>query len=143
VSDIRLVVGRAVAGPLTEREVLTTARVVGAGLLEGQPSGVVALTLPALGASSTGASAGVRVDVYATGSGALVAHDVVVLAVSGGDGGGGGEGGGLVGGTSLASGITSPQGVTIAMDSAAAATVAKHLSSLGAGESFVLAVRHT
>lgn len=148
VSDVRFVVGRAVAGPVAEREVLTTGRVVGPGLLEGQPSGVVALTLPALGASSTGASAGVRVDVYATGSGALVARDVVVLAVSGGGGASGGDlatgaGGGLVGGTAIASGVTSPEGVTIAMDSTAAATVAQHLSSLGTGESFVLAVRRT
>lgn len=149
-SSVDEVVGRRAAGPVSEREVLTAARLVGPGLLDGQPSGHVALTLPVLGASGAGAAAGMRVDVYATGTGTLVARDVVVLAVGGvgavggsGGGSGVGAGGGLL---SAGSGATDgggggPAEVTLAMGSAEAATVARHLSALSAGESFVLALR--
>jgi Flp pilus assembly protein CpaB len=121
-------VGRVAAAPLVAREVLTPERLVGSGLLAGQPVDHVAISVPVLDVSSTGVRAGSRVDLYATGSGALAATDVVVLAVHDA-----GESTGL--------GVSTPPRVTLALDPRQAGDVARSLSALEAGQSLVVAVR--
>lgn len=129
------VVGQVVAGVVEPAEIATRSRLVVADLLVGQPAGRVAMTVPVMGAAGTGVQAGSRVDLYTTGSGEQAASDVVVLAVS--------EAGG--GGAPVAPdpawGQAAPPRLTLALDPAAAARLARHLSALGAGESFVLAIR--
>lgn len=93
VGDAATVVGRVLASPVAPGEALTASRWVGPGLLDGQPSGLVAAVVPLLdGAAGQLARPGVRVDVVAS-SGEVVARDAVVLAVPGGsDQSGGGWG---------------------------------------------------
>ncbi|MFC7596317.1 SAF domain-containing protein [Terrabacter sp. GCM10028922] len=121
-------VGRVAAGPLTAREVVTSERLVGGGLLAGQPTDHVAISVPVVDVSSTGVGAGSRVDVYATGSGTRAATDVVVLAVHDA-----GESTGL--------GSATPPRVTLALDPRQAGELARSLSALEAGQSLVVAIR--
>ncbi|MBB2986027.1 SAF domain-containing protein [Terracoccus luteus] len=123
------VVGRTTAAALEAREVLTPPRLVGADLLAGQPAGHVAMTLPVQGASTLGATAGSHVDLWATGTGERAVDDAVVLAVAGG------------GASAPTFGEQAPATVTLALSSDAAARVATHLSALGAGDRFVVALR--
>lgn len=127
-----LVVGRTTAVGLDAREVVTPARLLGGDLLAGQPRDHVAMTVPVLAGQSAGAEPGTHVDLYATGTGERAAGDVVVLARS------------PAPGATAAStfGQAEAPTVTLALDAAAATRVAKHLSVLGAGESFVVAIRH-
>ncbi|KRB43206.1 SAF domain-containing protein [Terrabacter sp. Root181] len=123
------VLGRSAAAPLTTREVVTPERLVGGDLLAGQPDDRVALGVPVLDAASVGVRAGDHVDLYATGSGTRAAADVVVLAVHDAE-----ESTGL--------GTGAPARVTLALDPAQAADVARGLSALEAGQSLVVAIRH-
>ena len=124
------VVGKVTAGPISARDTVTPERLVGPGLLAGQPAGHMALTLPVLGGGTAGVSAGAHVDVYATGTGQLAAQDVVVLALT--------EPAESAFGA--ANGASGPN-VTVALAPADAGRVATALSALQAGESFVLALR--
>lgn len=128
-SAVEPAVGRVAAAPLATREVLTPGRLVGSGLLAGQPSDRVAISVPVLDVSSTGVGAGSRVDLYATGSGALAATDVVVLAVHDAE-------------ESVGLGSATPPRVTLALDPRQAGELARSLSALEAGQSLVVAVRH-
>ncbi len=127
-----LVVGQVVSSAVDAGEVLTPSRLVGANLLAGQPADRVAMAVPVLDAHATGARAGSHVDLYTTGSGARAASNVVVLSVS-------------VNGNGSGStwGQAAPTQLTLALTPADAAQVAKHLSALGAGEDFVVALRRT
>lgn len=90
-TETSLVEGRLLAGPVRRGEALTDARLVGAGLLRGQPSELRAVTLRLADPAATAVlRAGDHVDVLAaaTAEGAalgraavLVAADVAVLAV--------------------------------------------------------------
>ena len=128
-STVEDVVGRSAAAPLAVREIVTPERLVGGDLLAGQPDDRVALSVPVLDAASVGVRPGDHVDLYATGSGTRAATDVVVLAVSAPEAS-----------TGLGSG--SPARVTLALDPAEAAEVARGLSALEAGQTLVVAVRH-
>ncbi|OFE15011.1 hypothetical protein BA895_07695 [Humibacillus sp. DSM 29435] len=129
-----LVVGQVVSSAVDAGEVLTPSRLVGADLLAGQPAGRVAMAVPVLDVHATGARAGSHVDLYTTGSGAQAASNVVVLSVSGN-----GNGNGTPSGSTWGQGA--PTQLTLALTPADAAQVAKHLSALGAGEDFVVALR--
>lgn len=128
-----LVVGQVVSSAVDAGEVLTPSRLVGADLLAGQPADRVAMAVPVLDAHATGARAGSHVDLYTTGSGARAASNVVVLSVSGGGNGNGNS----------TWGQAAPTQLTLALTPADAAQVAKHLSAMGAGEDFVVALRRT
>ncbi|MEO6997560.1 MAG: SAF domain-containing protein [Terracoccus sp.] len=125
-----MVVGQVVSSAVDAGEVLTPSRVVGADLLVGQPADRVAMAVPVLDAHSTGARAGSHVDLYTTGSGARAASNVVVLSVSGG------------GDKDSTWGQATQAQLTLALTPADAAQVARHLSVLGAGEAFAVALRH-
>ncbi|MEO7129965.1 MAG: hypothetical protein ABIZ07_01135, partial [Dermatophilaceae bacterium] len=131
------IIGQVTAGPVAARDVLTPERLVGSGLLAGQPDGHVALTLPVLGGATTGVAPGVHVDIYSTGTGQRTATDVVVLAVSGPHA----SASGMVGGSSL--GSDGDASVTVALPASDASRVATSLSAIQAGDSFVLAVRRS
>lgn len=121
-------VGRGVASPIDQGEVLTPARLLGSNLLAGQPPDRVAMSVPVIEAPAAGVHPGTHVDLWATGTGATAASDVVVLAVSAPD-------------ASAAWGAAPPSRLTLALDPREASAVARHLSVLGGGESFVVAVR--
>lgn len=120
-------VGRALAAPLTAREVVTSARLRGAGMLAGQPAGTVAMSVPVLDPQAAGVTAGSRVDLYASTSGDRVATDVTVLATR-------------VPERSTWS-ADSAASITLALDASSASAVARSVSTLQAGEIFVLALR--
>lgn len=126
---VEAAVGRVVTAPLTVHDVVTAERLLGPDLLEGQPEDRVAISVPVLDAASMGVRAGNHVDLYATGSGARAATDVVVLAVHDAE-----ETTGL--------GTGAPARVTLALNPAQATEVARGLSALEAGQSLVVAVRH-
>jgi Flp pilus assembly protein CpaB len=90
--------GRQLAAPVGAGEVLTAARLVGAGLLDGQPAGTRAVHVPV---ADPGALAMVRpgdtVDLVAS-TGDTVAAAVTVLTVDAGSGAGAGGFTGLAGG---------------------------------------------
>lgn len=91
--------GRALAGPAGAGEVVTTARLVGPGLLTGQPAGRVAAPVRVADAEAAAlAQVGGRVDVMVATDGAaeaqVVATAATVLAVAGA----GADAGGLLGG---------------------------------------------
>ncbi|GAA2745181.1 hypothetical protein GCM10009868_25680 [Terrabacter aerolatus] len=122
-------VGRVVTTPLTTHDVVTAERLLGPDLLEGQPEDRVAVSVPVLDAASVGLRPGNHVDLYATASGARAAADVVVLAVHDAE-------------ASTGLGAGAPARVTLALDPAQAAEVARGLSTLEAGQSLVVAIRH-
>ncbi|WP_207555761.1 SAF domain-containing protein [Intrasporangium flavum] len=128
VSDPAAVVGRAAAGPLLAREAVTPNRLLGGSVLAGQPADHVALTVPVVDATGAGARPGARVDLYATGTGERAASDVVVLAVRDAS-----ESGAL--------GSSHPPQVTLSLGPDDATRVARGLSALEAGQSFVVAIR--
>ncbi|MFB9378537.1 SAF domain-containing protein [Kineococcus gynurae] len=86
------VVGAVLAGPVRRGEPLTDARVLGAGVLTGQPTGTLAVLVPLdPAATAAGVAAGARVDVLVptedpvTGAAAgarRIGRDLVVLAVT-------------------------------------------------------------
>ncbi len=119
--------GRAAAGPIAAREVLTSERLVGGDLLAGQPADHVALSVPVVDASSVGVRPGNRVDLYATGAGTQVATDVVVLAVHDS-------------GQTTGLGVAAPPRLTLSLGPQQAADVARGLGALEAGQSLVLAI---
>lgn len=121
-------VGRVAAGPLATHEVVTASRLLGPDLLAGQPADLVALGVPVLDTASVGVRPGSRVDLYATGSGDRVAADVAVLTVQQGT-----ESGGLA--------SAAPPRITVALDPARAAAVARSLNALDAGQTLVVALR--
>jgi len=127
-SDPAAVLGSTAAGPLLAREVVTPGRLLGGSVLAGQPADHVALTVPVVDATGAGARPGARVDLYATGSGERAASDVVVLAVREAS-----ESGAL--------GSSRPPQVTLSLGPDDAARVARGLSALEAGHSFVVAIR--
>ena len=124
------VVGRLAAGTLTAREIVTRERLVGSGVLSGQPGDHVAMSVPVLDVAAVGVRPGSRIDLYATGTGQLAASDTVVLAVREAQGGSG-------------FGATAPPQVTVALSPADATAVARSLSALESGQIFVVAIRHT
>jgi Flp pilus assembly protein CpaB len=128
-------VGRTAASPLAAREIVTPARLVGGGVLAGQPDDRVAMSVPVLDVGGLGVRPGSRIDLYATGSGRLTASDAVVLAVRDGTDGTARAGAGF--------GRSDPPQVTLALTPQAAGDVARNLSALEAGQIFVLAIRHT
>jgi Flp pilus assembly protein CpaB len=149
--DLTAVVGRRSAGPIEAKGVITFERLIGPGLLAGRSDGRVAMTVPVMEVALTGVEPGVRVDVYATGTGNQVVTDAQVLAVHGGggasaisstdaEGGEAGEGGGALGSPMSWQDQPAP-GITVAVSSSEAHLIAAQLSALSAGESFVLAVR--
>jgi Flp pilus assembly protein CpaB len=121
-------VGRIAAGALAAREVVTPERLVGSGILSGQPSDHVALTVPVLDVASVGVRAGSRIDLFATGTGQRAASDVVVLGVRD-----------AVQSSRL--GTSAPPQVTLALSPSAASDVARSLGALDAGQVFVIALR--
>jgi len=123
------VVGRVAAGRLVAREVVTRERLVGSGLLAGQPSGHVAMSVPVLDVSTLDVGPGSRIDLYSTGTGQLVAGDVIVLGARDAR-----EAGGL--------GAAAPPQVTLALSPTEASDVARSLTALEAGQIFVVAIRH-
>ncbi|MDV3221877.1 SAF domain-containing protein [Intrasporangium sp.] len=140
-------VGRRAAGPIEAKGIITSERLTGPGLLSGRSDGRVAMTLPVMEIALSGVRPGTRVDVYATGTGSRVVADAQVLAVTGGSGAvgdSGDSGDGAVGGTP---GAPMPwpdeadPGITVAVSATEAPLLARGLSALSAGESFVLAVR--
>lgn len=120
-------VGQSLATALTAREVVTPARLRGAGMLAGQPDGTVAMSVPVLDPQAAGVTSGSRIDLYASGSGDRVAADVTVLATRVPEPS-----------TWSAGGAAS---ITLALDPASASTVARSVSTLQAGEIFVVALR--
>ena len=147
--EVTAVIGQRAAGPIEARGVVTTERLAGPGLLAGRSDGRVAMTVPVMEPALTGVQQGSNVDVYATGTGQQVVTDALVLAVLGGTSGNGtsgstgdrnGESGGTLGATVSWDNPPDP-GITVAVSSTEARLLAQHLSALGAGESFVLAVR--
>ncbi|MEW1954704.1 SAF domain-containing protein [Terrabacter sp. NPDC080008] len=127
-ASVEAAVGRVAASPLAANEVVTPARLVGDDLLAGQPEDRVAVSVPVLDTAAVGVRAGQHVDLYATGTGALAATDVVVLAVREAQ-----ESAGL--------GTAAPARVTLALDPTQAGEVAKAMSALQAGQSLIVAVR--
>jgi Flp pilus assembly protein CpaB len=123
-------VGRVAAGPLNAGEVVVPGRLVGSGLLAGQPSDHVAMSVPVLDVEAIGVRPGSRVDLYATGAGSLAASDVVVLGVRDGS-----DGSGL--------GRATPPQVTVALSPSSATEVARSLGALEAGQIFTVAIRNT
>lgn len=122
-------VGRVVTTPLRMHDVVTSERLLGPDLLEGQPDDRVAISVPVLDAASVGVRPGNHVDLYATGSGSRAATDVVVLAVHDAE-------------ASTGLGAGAPARVTLALDPAQATEVARGLSALEAGQTLVVAIRH-
>lgn len=122
-------VGRVTAVPIPAGDTVTPERLTGSGLLAGLPADQVAIPLPVATVEGLGLGAGERVDVYAVGSGARVASDVLVLAVS------------AQPTDSLAhrGGTT----VTVAVPPEGAAAVAASLSGLDSGGVFILALRRS
>jgi len=149
--EVTAVVGRRAGGPIEARDVVTSERLTGPGLLAGRSDGRVAMTVPVMEVALIGVQQGSTVDVYATGTGQEVVTDAQVLAVLGGTSGNGtsgptGDGGEASGGALGATVSWEDQpdpGITVAVSSSEARLLATHLSALGAGESFVLAVRPT
>ncbi len=127
-STVDAVVGRVAAAPLAIDDLVTPGRLVGGDLLAGQPDDRVALSVPVLDAASVGVRPGNHVDLYATGSGAVAADDVVVLAVHHAE-----EATGL--------GAAAPARVTLSLDPRQAIQVARGLSALDAGQGLVVAIR--
>lgn len=83
-SDAPAVVGAVLATPLRAGEEVTSGRLVGPDLLDGQPAGTRAIWLPAAGADAlTGIGPGGRVDVHAPGTAQPVLRDVLVLVRTG------------------------------------------------------------
>lgn len=123
------VVGRVAAVPISAKDAVTPERLAGAGLLNGQPAGHVAVTLPVTGVEGLGLSPGDRVDAYATGTGGLVASGAVVLVARAPvDEGLGGAG--------------APT-VTVALPPGAVGAVAASLSALDTGGKFILALHRS
>ncbi len=120
-------VGKVLAAPLAAREVVTPARLRGPGLLSGQPAGTVAMSVPVLDPQAAGVISGSRVDLYASSSGDRVATDVTVLATRVPEAS-----------TWSAGGAAS---ITLALDTQSAGQVARAVSTLQAGEIFVVALR--
>ncbi len=121
-------VGRVTTTALTTRDVVTGERLVGDGLLRGQPSGTVAMSVPVLDVGEA-TRPGARVDLYTTATGETAATDVVVLAVRRPSDAA----------SPLASGA-GPQ-LTLALPATDAARVARSLSGLDGGQGLVVAVR--
>lgn len=120
-------VGRIVATPLRAREIVTSARLRGAGMLTGQPNGTVAMSVPVLDPQAAGVMSGSRIDLYASGSGDRVATNVTVLATR------------IPEESTWSSGGAAS--LTLALDEPAASAVARSVSTLQAGEIFVVALR--
>lgn len=120
-------VGRVAAVPISTNDAITPERLAGADLLRGQPPGHVAVTLPTTGVEGLGLSPGDRVDVYATGTGTLVAADGVVLVARAADDD-------ALGGATGAS-------VTVALPPRSVTLVAASLSALETGGKFIIALR--
>jgi Flp pilus assembly protein CpaB len=148
--EVTAVVGQRAGGPIEAKGVVTTERLAGPGLLSGRSDGRVAMTVPVMEVALTGIQPGADVDVYATGTGQQVVSDAQVLAVLGGTsrtGASGSTGDGTADATGGGLGATvswedqPDPGITVAVSSSEARLLAQHLSALGAGESFVLAVR--
>jgi Flp pilus assembly protein CpaB len=127
VSEVDAVIGEVLAAPLSAREVLTSSRLRGPGMLAGQPAGTVAMSVPVLDPQAAGVTAGSRVDLYASGSGERVASDVTVLATR------------VPEASTWSSGGAAS--ITLALDQASAGAVARSVSTLQAGEIFVVALR--
>ncbi|MGN6751422.1 MAG: SAF domain-containing protein [Intrasporangium sp.] len=127
VSEVDGVIGQVLAAPLTAREVLTTSRLRGPGMLAGQPQGTVAMSVPVLDPQAAGVTAGSRVDLYASGSGERVASDVTVLATRVPEASAWSSGGAA--------------SITLALNQPSASAVARSVSTLQAGEIFVVALR--
>ena len=148
--EVTAVVGQRAAGPIEPRAVVTTERLAGPGLLAGRSDGRVAMTVPVMEPALTGVQQGSYVDIYATGTGRQVVSNAQVLAVLGGTSGNGTarsigdadsetSGGGL--GAAVSWEDQPDPGISLAVSSNEARLLALHLSALGTGESFVLAVR--
>lgn len=127
VADPGRLVGAVLAAPLSAKEVVTSSRLRGPGLLSGQPSGTVAMSVPVLDPEAAGVTSGSRVDLYASGSGDRVASDVTVLAAR------------VPEASTWSSGGAAS--LTLALDPQSAAAVARSVSTLQAGEIFVVALR--
>lgn len=120
-------VGRVVAVPISMHDAVTPERLAGADLLRGQPPGHVAVTLPVTGVEGLGLSPGDRVDVYATGTGAQVAADGVVLVAQTAE--------------DDALGRATDASVTVALPPRSVTLVAASLSALETGGKFIIALR--
>ena len=144
-------VGRRAVGPVEIGGVLTTERLLGAGLLADRSDGRVAMTVPVMEVALTGVHAGNRVDLYSTGTGAQVVAGAQVLAVMGAAN----EGSSALGGADDADETTTgglgsggmpwaepaAPAITLAVNPSEASRVAQALSGLSGAESFVLALR--
>lgn len=120
-------VGRVLVTPVVAREVVTPSRLRGPGMLSGQPPGTVAMSVPVLDPRAAGVDPGSRVDLYASGSGDRVASNVTVLATR------------VPESSSWSAGAAAS--LTLALDERSAGQVARAVSTLQAGEIFVVALR--
>ncbi len=123
------VVGQVTAVPVIADDVVTPERLRGPDLLSAQPAGHVAMTLPVSTVEGLGLAPGVRVDVYAAGSGTRVASGAVVLAATGST-------------TDGFSPSVTPA-ITLSVPPAAAGAVAAELNGLDSRGMFVLALRRS
>ena len=134
-ADPPSVLGRVLAGPLGAGEVLTETRVQGPGLLVGTPIGSVAVSVPVADPTVlTAVQAGDRVRMLALGTGVVVAEGTVLVSdaptsemgMFAGAGAGTGSGGG--------------GRLLVAVDPAAAITMAAASGPAGVSGGFVVAV---
>lgn len=123
------VVGRVTAVPIPAGDTVTPERLTGSDLLQGLPADHVAMPLPVATVEGLGLGPGDHVDVYAAGSGARVAGDVLVLAVTPPP----------TEGLARRAGTT----VTVAVPPTAAADVAASFSGPDSGGEFILALRRS
>lgn len=127
------VVGRVLAGPVSAGEAMTDARLVGPGLLRGQPAGQVAAHVMAGDPGAVAmVRAGDRVDVLST-RGERLAESVVVLAVDAAAGGGSAWGG---------VGQDQPRGVVLSVAPDVASRLARQTPDELLGSSLTLVLRN-
>lgn len=130
-------VGQVLNGPLRAGEPLTRTRLGAGSLLQGLPQGSVMVQLTS--ASATGVSlarAGDRVDVLSTADGAVIATDLQVLAITGGNAGESALGSGVGAGDDAGA-----QAVILASGPVTAQRLARATGSSLGGPNLVLTVR--
>lgn len=111
-TDPGRVVGQRVAGPMGAGEIVTSARLVGPGLLAELPAGTVAVQVPTPSGGAAVLRPGRRVDGYVAGRTGPVVRDALVLAVVR-DPGGAMLGGAAEGGTGVVLAVASEQAASV------------------------------
>lgn len=131
-------VGRRLASPVTAGEAITTARLVGTGLVAGAPPGTVVVRVPLADPSAAVlAGAGSRVDLVSTTTGESLASSATVLAADTGADQAAAATPGLLGGSASAPGGT---GLLVAVPPSAVAGLARALGDGASSGVFVVAL---